>query len=142
MWEGLAVSTKASVKFNGRTYTRTANAQCEFDERATAGTSRVQWLVMYPPFGATAEAAPLRTFALSIWNPVPGKAIPFSFAINADGESPMIQTYGRPSGSGSVRILREGAGAQFEVSGKDDRGRPITATLECSQVRKPEATGG
>ena len=142
MWEGLAVSTKVRVTFNGRTYTRTANAQCEFDERAAPGTQRVQWNVMYPPFGAQAEAATLRTFALAVANPAAGKAIPFSFAFSTDGESPMIQTFGRPSGSGTVRIRREGTRAIFDVSGKDDRGRSITATLECSQVRKPEATGG
>ena len=142
MWEGLAVSTKATVTFNGRTYTRTADAQCEFDERAAPGTQRIQWNVMYPPFGASAEPAPLRTFALAIANPAAGKAIPFSFAFGTDGESPMIQTLGRPSGSGTVRIRREGTRAIFDVSGKDDRGRAITARLECSQVRKPEATGG
>jgi hypothetical protein len=142
MWEGLAVSTKVTVKFNGRTYTRTANAQCEFDEKAAPGTQRIQWNVMYPPFGAQAEPAPLLTFALAVANPAAGKAIPFSFAFGAEGESPMIQTLGRPSGSGIVRIRREGSRAIFDVSGKDDRGRSITATLECSQVRKPEATGG
>lgn len=142
MWEGLAVSTKVTVKFNGRTYTRTANAQCEFDEKAAPGTQRVQWNVMYPPFGLMPEPAPLLTFALAIANPAAGKAIPFSFAFGAGNESPMIQTFGRPSGSGTVRIRREGARAIFDVSGKDDRGRAITATLECSQVRKPEATGG
>jgi hypothetical protein len=142
MWEGLSVSTKATVTFNGRTYTRTANAQCEFDERAAPGTQRVQWNVMYPPFGLSAEAAPLRTFALAIANPAAGKAIPFSFVFSTNTESPMIQTFGRPSGSGTVRIRRDGPRAIFDVSGKDDRGRAITATLECSQVRKPEAVGG
>jgi hypothetical protein len=142
MWEGLAVSTKVTATYNGRTYNRIADAQCEFDERATAGSQRVQWTVMYPPFGAQAEAAPLRTFALSVLNPAPGKAIPFSFVINADNQSPMVQTMGRPSGSGTVRIRRDGARAIFEVNGKDERGRPLAATLECSQVRKPEATGG
>ena len=142
MWEGLSVSTKASVTFNGRTYTRTANAQCEFDERAAPGTQRVQWNVMYPPFGLNAEAAPLRTFALAIANPAAGKAIPFTFAFSTETESPMIQTFGRPSGSGTVRIRRDGPRAIFDISGKDDRGRAITGTLECSQVRKPEAVGG
>jgi len=142
MWEGLAVSTKVTVSFNGRTYTRTADAQCEFDEKAAPGTQRIQWNVMYPPFGASAEPAPLLTFALAIANPAAGKAIPFSFAFSAGDESPMIQTLGRASGSGTVRVRRDGARAIFNVSGKDDRGRAITATLECSQVRKPEATGG
>ena len=142
MWEGLAVSTKVTVTFNGRTYTRTADAQCEFDEKAAPGTQRVQWNVMYPPFGAQGEPAPLRTFALAIANPAAGKAIPFTFAFSTGNESPMIQTFGRPSGSGTVRIHREGPRAIFDVSGKDDRGRSITAKLECSQVRKPEAVGG
>ena len=142
MWEGLAVSTKVTVKFNGRTLTRTADAQCEFDEKAAPGTERVQWNVMYPPFGAQPEPATLLTFALAVANPAAGKAIPFTFAFSTGNESPMIQTFGRPSGSGTVRIRREGARAIFDVSGKDDRGRAITATLECSQVRKPEATGG
>jgi hypothetical protein len=143
MWEGLAVSTRVTVTFNGRTYTRTANAQCEFDEKAAPGTQRIQWNVMYPPFGASAEAAPLRTFSLAIANPAAGKAMPFSFAFGLDGgESPMIQTLGRPSGSGTVRMRREGPRAIFDVSGEDDRGRAITARFECSEVRKPEATGG
>jgi hypothetical protein len=142
-WEGLAVSTKADVTFNGRRYERTVEAQCEFDERATRGSARWQWNVLYPPFGLRSDPAPLRSFALSIWNPAKGGApAPFSFAIGADGESPMIQTYGRPAGSGSVRITRNGAGAKFHVSGVDARGRKITATIECAQVRKPEATGG
>ena len=97
---------------------------------------------MYPPFGAQAEPATLRTFALAIANPAAGKAIPFTFAFSTANESPMIQTFGRPSGSGTVRFRREGPRAIFNVSGKDDRGRAITATLECSQVRKPEAVGG
>ena len=142
MWEGLAVSTKVTVTFNGRTYSRTADAQCEFDEKAAPGTQRVQWNVMYPPFGAKGEPATLRTFALAIANPAAGKAIPFTFAFSTESESPMIQTFGRPSGSGTVRIRRDGPRAIFDVSGKDDRGRSITAKLECSQVRKPEATGG
>ena len=142
MWEGLAVSTKVTVTFNGRTYTRTANAQCEFDEKAAPGTQRVQWNVMYPPFGASPEPAPLLTFALAIANPAAGKAIPFTFAFSVGNESPMIQTFGRPSGFGAVRIRREGKRAMFDVRGKDARGRSITATLECAEVRKPEATGG
>jgi hypothetical protein len=142
-WEGLAVSTEVDVTFNGRRYDRKVEAQCEFDERATPGSPRVQWNVLFPPFGVTPEPAPLRKFSLAIWNPSSsGRAAPFSFAINANGESPMIQTYGRPAGSGTVRVRRDGPGAKFEVSGTDARGRKIAATIECSQVRKPEATGG
>lgn len=141
-WEGLAVSTRATVTFSGRTLTRTADAQCEFDEKAAPGTQRVQWNVMYPPIGLSPEPADLLTFALAIANPAAGKAIPFTFAFSTGNESPMIQTFGRPSGSGTVRIRREGPRAIFDVSGKDDRGRSITARLECSQVRKPEAVGG
>jgi hypothetical protein len=142
-WEGLAVSTKADITFNGRRYERTVEAQCEFDERATPGSARWQWNVLYPPFGVKREPAPLTSFALAIWNPAKaGAPAPFSFAIGADDESPMIQTYGRPAGSGTVRISRNGPGAKFDVSGADARGRKITATIECAQVRKPEATGG
>jgi hypothetical protein len=143
-WEGLAVSTEIEATFNGRRYDRTVEAQCEFDERASPGSARWQWNVLFPPFGGVkVEPAPLTSFALAIWNPAKeGATVPFSFAMAADGESPMIQTYGRPAGSGTVRIKRDGTGAKFYVSGIDARGRKISATIECSQVRKPEATGG
>jgi len=143
-WEGLAVSTEIEATFNGRRYDRTVEAQCEFDERASPGSARWQWNVLFPPFsGVKVEPAPLMSFALAIWNPgKEGAPAPFSFAMAADGESPMIQTYGRPAGKGTVRIKRDGVGAKFYVSGTDARGRKITATVECSQVRKPEAAGG
>ena len=144
-WEGLAVSTTIDATFKGKPYNRTVEAQCEFDDRATPGSARWQWNVLFPPFGvATLDpTAPIRTFSLSIWNPASSaKPAPFSFSMDAGGELTLIQTYGRAEGTGAVRVTRNGAGAKFYVAGTDRRGRKSTATIECSQVRKPEATGG
>ena len=141
-WDGLAVSTNVTVTVDGRRFERQVEAQCEFDERAARGASRWQWNVLFPPFGVRSTPAPLQSFSLAVWRARAGTDHPFSFAADVDGASPLIQTYGARSGSGTVRVTRRGAGARFEVAGRDGRGREVTATIECTQVRKPEAAGG
>ena len=140
-WEGLAVATTATVVIDGQRYERHVDAQCEFDERATPGSSRWQWNVMFPPFGVPSTPAPLRSFSLAVWRAGVRGGDPFSFAADVGGQSPFIQTYGAPSGRGTVHVTRQGDTARFEVTGRDPRGHSVSATIECSQVRLPEATG-
>ncbi|HEU4566378.1 MAG TPA: hypothetical protein VFS05_17065 [Gemmatimonadaceae bacterium] len=142
-WAGLAVPTKVAVVVAGRRYESRVEAQCEFDERAAPGSPRWQWNVLYPPFGVQSTPAVVRAFALDIWRGRGGDATNrLSFSATVNGASYLIQTYGSRIGQGTVRVTRPGAGARFEVEGRDAKGVSVRATIECERVRKPEATGG
>lgn len=142
-WEGLAAPTNVVVVVGGRRYETRVEAQCELDERAAPGSPRWQWNVLYPPFGVQSTPAVIRSFGLDIWRGRGGDATnTLSFSATVNGASHLIQTYGARIGQGTVRVARVGAGARFEVEGRDAKGVSVRATIECEQVRKPEATGG
>lgn len=142
-WEGLAVSTKAVIVVNGRRHETTTNAQCEYDDRATPGSSRWQWMVLYPPIGVRQNSAePLSGFSVTLWRPSGNAAPGFTYSMTVNGKSSLIQTFGRPSGSGKASVRRVASGATFTVSGRDEAGQTVNATIACSLVRKPEAQAG
>lgn len=144
-WEGLTVATDVALVIGERRFATRVQSQCELDEAATPGTTRAQWWVSYPPIGVGLPDGEVRQVALSVW---PGRNADgtqeLTFSAFAGGLSTSIQTRrgAQSYGRGGVRVTRTGAGARFEVQGRDVQGRAVQATIDCAAVRRPEASGG
>ena len=136
-----AAITPGSAKYSG-----SVDANCTRDERATAGTARAYYHIMYPWFGARpAPGQPEWRFELNVMRPSrPGAYERFMFHFADGGKAGTIQNVpgSQRMGSGTVRVTPSGAGARFEVEGRSQNGEAIRATIECASFPRSEAAGG
>jgi hypothetical protein len=95
--------------------------------------------------GDGADQGPTRHLNLTVWQPRSAAAPDqFSFAASHGSTSHRIDTVrgGETAGSGSVALHREGAGARFEITGRDAEGANINASVQCTRFTAPVAEGG
>ena len=142
----VVATAEASIVLGTSRYAGSVDANCTRDERATPGSPRAYYHIMYPWFGARPAAGqPQWRFELNVSRPTrPGTLDRFMFHF-ADGERQgTIQNIpgSRRMGSGTVRVTPKGAGARFDVEGRSQNGDAIRATIECASFPASEGAGG
>ena len=136
----------ASITLGAAKYEGRVDANCTRDERATAGTARAYYHILYPWFGARPAAGqPQWRFELNVPRPTrPGVYDRFMFYFLDGAKSGTIQNIPGSArmGSGTVQVTPHGAGARFDVSGKSQNGDAIRATIDCVAFPASEGAGG
>ena len=81
---------------------------------------------------------------LTVWRMKTGGEDQFSFHMVQSGETYRINTVEGSTkvGSGTVTVTAQGKGAQFVMSGKDQNGNDLRATIYCDGLIEPVAEGG
>jgi hypothetical protein len=81
--------------------------------------------------------------SLTVWQLNAG-GTEFSLSRSAGSNTYRIDTVngGQKVGSGSVAITSQGEGASFEISGKDQNGNDLRATITCTKLVPLVAEGG
>lgn len=135
-----------SIVLGSAKYAASVDANCTRDERATAGSARAYYHIMYPWFGARPAAGqPQWKFELNVPRPTrAGTLDRFMFYFQDGARTGTIQNVPGSArmGSGTVRVTTQGAGARFDVEGRTQNGEAIRATIECRSFPPSEAAGG
>ena len=138
--------TDVSITLGDKAVTGRVDAKCGIDEKATKGTTRAYYVLMYPWFGQrVAPDKPQWRFDLAIHGDATTKeSEQFVFSFMDGQRSGVIQTVpgSERMGSGKVRVTRHGKGARFDVEGRTKDGQPVHATIDCSEFQRTEAPAG
>ena len=136
----------ASITLGAAQCKGSVDANCTRDERATAGTSRAYYHIMYPWFGARPAAGqPQWKFELNVPRPTrAGVYDRFMFYFQDGAKTGTIQNLpgAQSMGRGTVRVTPRGAGARFDVEGRSQNGDVVRATIECASFPPSEGAGG
>ena len=81
---------------------------------------------------------------LTVWQMKAGGPDQFNFHMVQSGATYRIDTVEGSTkvGSGSVTVTRQDKGVQFVMSGKDQNGNDLRATIYCDGLIEPKAEGG
>jgi hypothetical protein len=116
-------------------------ARCHHTEQASIyGVAAAMWSVEY-----RGDEGAVRHLNLTVWQPRSAAAPDqFSFTATRETTSHRIATVrgGETVGSGSIALHREGAGARFEITGRDAEGADVRATVQCTRFTAPSPAGG
>ena len=138
--------TDVSITVRSAQYAARVDAHCKLDEKATPSNTRAYFVAMYPWFGQRVPAdQPQWRVTLEIRRGAsPDTYDQFVFSFLNGTKAATIQTVaGSPRmGNGTVRVVRHGAGARFEVAGRGKEGDAVRATIDCAQFQPNEGAGG
>lgn len=133
------VPVKVTVTVNGRTETLRGNGRCAHEPHASIyGTAAALWTAEFEGDGG-------RRVRLTHWRPQgDGMEEQFSFSVQSGPKGHRISTVkgGKPEGSGRSTFRPTAQGGRFEITGKDQDGMPLKATIECARFTGINAVGG
>jgi len=138
--------TDVSVSLGNTTTAGRVDAKCGIDKQATPRNTRAYFSIMYPWFGQrVAPDKPQWRLNLEIRRGTTSEASnQFVFSFSDKARQGTIQQLpdAEGMGSGTVRVIRQGKGARFEVEGRTKEGASLRATIECSAFQTGETAGG
>lgn len=131
------VPVKVTFSVGGRTETLRGTGECGHEPRASIYDIEASlWMAEYTEDN--------RHVALSYWRPLGGGGDQFSLFVQSGPTDHRISTVmgAEPEGSGSSTFQPTSMGGRFEISGKDQTGAALSATIECARFGPISAVGG
>jgi len=131
------VPVKVTFTAGGRTETLRGIGECGYEPHASiydVGASL--WMAEFTD--------DTRHVALSYWRPLGGGGDHFSLFVRNGPADHRISTVkgAAPVGSGRSTFQPTSTGGRFEISGKDQTGAALSATIECARFGAITAEGG
>jgi hypothetical protein len=133
---GLTISAKAG----GKSLQASGRGSCRHEPDASIrGLSASLWTVQY---GGGDDGA-VKQLNLTLWRPKDGGPDQLSLTLESKSGEHRIETggEGKHKGEGKVTILPSGPGGRLELTGKDEKGKPIQVTIDCPWFGDIEAEG-
>jgi len=131
------VPVKVTFTVGGRTETLRGTGECGHEPRASIyDVDAALWMAEYTEGN--------RHVALSYWRPLGGGGDQFSLFVQSGPTDHRISTVkgAQPEGSGRSKFQPTSMGGRFEISGKDQTGAALSATIECARFGPISAVGG
>jgi len=131
------IPVKVTLTVAGRAETLRGTGTCGHEPRASIYDVEASlWMVEY--------AEGNRHVALSYWRPRGGGGDQFSLVVQRGPSDHRISTVkgAQPVGSGRSTFQPTAQGGRFEISGKDQTGAALSATIECARFGAIAAEGG
>jgi hypothetical protein len=102
---------------------------CRHDPDASIkGVSASLWAVEY----SGSDDGAVKRLNLTLWRPKDGGPDQLSLLLKTKSGDHKVETGpGKHKGEGSVTILPSGPGGRLELSGKDQKGKPIQISIDC-----------
>jgi len=131
------VPVKVMITVGGRTETLRGTGECGHEPRASIyDVQAALWMAEYTDGD--------RRVALSYWRPLGGGEDQFNLSVQNGPSDHRINTVkgGKREGSGRSKFQPTAGGGRFEISGKDQTGAAVSATIECARFGPISAEGG
>jgi len=131
------VPVKVTFTVGGRTETLRGTGECGHEPRASIYDVEASlWMAEYSEGD--------RHVALSYWRPRGGGGDQFSLFVQSGPTDHRISTVNgaEPEGSGRSTFQPTSLGGRFEISGKDQSGAALSASIECARFGPISAVGG
>ncbi len=131
------VPVKVTLTVGGRTETLRGTGECGHEPRASIyDVDAALWMAEYTDGD--------RHVTLSYWRPLGGGGDQFSLLVQSGPTGHRINTVkgARLEGSGRSKFQPTAMGGRFEISGKDQAGAALSATIECARFGPISAEGG
>jgi len=131
---GLTISGKAG----GKKLQASGRGSCRHEPDASmGGVSASLWTVQ---FGGGDDGA-VKQLNLTLWRPKDGGPDRLSLLLETRSGEHRIEADGEQKGEGKVTILPSGPGGRMELTGKDQKGKPIQVSIDCPSFGDVEAEG-
>jgi len=131
------VPVKVTYTVGGRTETLRGTGECGYEPHASIYDVEASlWMAEFTDG--------TRHVALSYWRPLGGGGDRFSLSVQDGPTDHRISTVkgAAPVGSGRSTFQPTSTGGRFEISGKDQTGAALSATIECARFGAISAEGG
>ena len=132
----LAITAKAGRK----SFQASGAGSCKHAPDASiGGASASLWTVQY----GGGDGGSVKQLNLTLWRPKDGGPDQLSLSLETKSGEHRIETggEGKHKGEGKVAILPSGPGGRLELTGKDEKGKPIQVTVDCPSFGEVEAEG-
>jgi len=130
-----------SARIDGKTYKATGPGSCKHTPAASIyDVPAALWMIEY----GNPAGAEIKQLNLTLWRPKNGSSDQVSLSLKTGSSSHRISSGGRaqPVGRATVKVSPSGAGARFELKGKDAKGTKVELTVSCPAFAGVEAEGG